>query len=547
MLYLLSLCFVLCFLRIFLTRVLVMESKRVRVDIIINHHTTDICLSFNFDAISLIFFSVVSLISRVVFIYRKFYIAHDPLHPRVDNNYFFLVIATFVVSIFFLVFSNSWVLLIVGWDGLGLTSFLLVIFYKNSNRLDSGLITVLSNRVGDCLFIVGFVPILYSGWFFYDFFTIPTAGGCSFLFSLIVLAGRITKRAQFPFSSWLPAAIAAPTPVSSLVHSSTLVTAGVYVALRFNFLVSRSFHLFSTISLITIVIAGICAIVEIDFKKVVAMSTLRQIGLMFYSITTGYWLISFFHMVFHAFFKSCLFLATGNLMHSLSGDQDSRNFGSIGFSQFSSMYFSLRVIRLAGFPFSLGFYSKDVIIRLFSGQRINWITLLFLVGCCLTVAYRCKLVVIRFKGKPTLPTQVHPLEEMYFLIPILTIYLFCVFAGNFFFFDYLPPVLFSFFDLRLGIIVITLGLTAMSIFCVNYRAQIFFSSISFVYRIITTIPKLLTKFPAKLDMSWGELNRGQGVASATKAISMLTRKPLKINAWVSLTVLAIVIIVVAPK
>lgn len=97
-----------------MTRVLVMESKRVRVDIIINHHTTDICLSFNFDAISLIFFSVVSLISRVVFIYRKFYIAHDPLHPRVDNNYFFLVIATFVVSIFFLVFSNSWVLLIVG-------------------------------------------------------------------------------------------------------------------------------------------------------------------------------------------------------------------------------------------------------------------------------------------------------------------------------------------------------------------------------------------------------------------------------------------------
>lgn len=546
MLYLLSLSFTVCFLGTFLARVIAIETKRIRVEIIINHHTTDLCLSFNFDSISLIFFSVVSLISRVVFLYRKFYIGHNPLKLNISNNYFFLVLMMFVISIFFLVFSNSWVLLIVGWDGLGLTSFLLVIFYRNSNRLDSGLITVLSNRIGDCLFILGFIPMLYRRWFFYDFFKIPTSGNF-LLFSFIILAGRITKRAQFPFSSWLPAAIAAPTPVSSLVHSSTLVTAGVYVALRFNFLANSCFSLFSIISLATMVLAGVCAIVELDFKKVVAISTLSQIGLMFYSITTGYWLISFFHMVFHAFFKSCLFLATGNLIHSLRGDQDSRNFGSIGFSPFSSVYFSLRVIRLAGFPFSLGFYSKDVIIGLFSGQRGNWITTLFLAGCCFTVAYRCKLVMIRFSGKPSLRRQVQPLEEPYYLSPLLVIYTFCVFVGNFFFFDYIPPVLFSFFDFRLGIIVITLGVMAILIFSTKYITQIFFSSISFVHRAVTIVPKFLNKFPKRLDTSWGELNRGKGVALLTRSVTVITRKPLKIGIWISLTAIALTIIVTTPK
>lgn len=461
---------------------------------------------------------------------------------NIKNNYFFIVLIIFVFSIFLLVFSNSWVLLIVGWDGLGLTSFLLVIFYNNRGTLDSGLVTVLSNRVGDCLFILRFLPMFYSGWFYLDFLTIPY--GNSFLFSFLLVLGSITKRAQFPFSSWLPAAIAAPTPVSSLVHSSTLVTAGVYVTLRFNFLVNRSFIFFSTLSLITIVMAGICAIVEIDFKKVVAISTLRQIGLILFSITMGYWIVSFFHIVFHAFFKSCVFLATGNLMHSLRRDQDSRNFGSIGYSAFSSIYFSLSVVSLAGFPFSLGFYSKDLIIRLFSSGENKCVVILFLVGCCFTVAYRYKLVIIRFMGNPSQNSNVSFMDEVMFFSPLIVTYVFCVFIGNFFFFDYLSPVIFSFFDLSLGVYIIFGGLVIIILFSKGYFTRVFMSTILFVNRFTLILPSAVKHFHPKIDYSWGEVFSGDLLIKITYIGSIFIGNLVKVNIWGSMRIIGMLLLII---
>lgn len=170
-----------------------------------------------------------------------------------------------------------------GWDGLGLISFLLVIYYNDARSLNSGLVTVFTNRVGDCFFIIRFIFILSNGWINMDFIS----QGCSLLFSLILGIGCITKRAQIPFSSWLPAAIAAPTPVSSLVHSSTLVTAGIYLIVRFNYLLFDFFYFLRFISLFTMFLAGVCSIVELDFKKVVAISTLRQLGFIIFSLSTG--------------------------------------------------------------------------------------------------------------------------------------------------------------------------------------------------------------------------------------------------------------------
>src|ERR1700759_3084098 len=180
---------------------------------------------------------------------------------------------------------------------------------------------------------------------------------------IIVILAAITRRAQVPFSAWLPAAMAAPTPVSSLVHSSTLVTAGVYLLVRFfYFFYFYDFLVLKAVFLFTMVLAGFGACLEKDFKKIVAMSTLRQLGLMLFTLSVGVWVLAFLHMIIHAFFKSILFLRTGSLMRVLGGGQDSRFFGGSGFSFFSFLYFLVRGLCLIGFPFYIGFYSKDYII-----------------------------------------------------------------------------------------------------------------------------------------------------------------------------------------
>jgi len=208
-----------------------------------------------------------------------------------------------LLSLYFLVFSGCWVIVIVGWDGLGLVSFLLVVYYNDRVRLDSGLVTVFTNRLGDCFFIISFVFICHCGWISYEFLLDSFA----FLFFIFIFLGSVTKSAQLPFSSWLPAAIAAPTPVSSLVHSSTLVTAGVYLLIRFNCLLYGRFFYISLASLFTMVLAGFCSLYELDFKKVVAISTLSQLGFIIFSVSCGYWIFSFLHMMFHAFLKVVYF------------------------------------------------------------------------------------------------------------------------------------------------------------------------------------------------------------------------------------------------
>jgi len=167
------------------------------------------------------------LISSVVFFYNNFY-----MEGTVDMRRFLYLVFLFVLSMFILVFSGNFLLTIVGWDGLGLVSFCLVIFYCNASRLDSGLLTVFSNRLGDVFFLVSFYFFSLGGRFNFDSFSVKIP----LTFVMFLFFGAITKSAQIPFSSWLPAAIAAPTPVSSLVHSSTLVTAGIYVLIRYHYI-----------------------------------------------------------------------------------------------------------------------------------------------------------------------------------------------------------------------------------------------------------------------------------------------------------------------
>lgn len=469
----------------------------------------DFHLRFNFDYLACFFFSFVSLISSIVFLYSRFYISIKANSINSDNNRFLLILILFVLSIIFLVFSNSWISVILGWDGLGLISFLLVIYYNDARSLNSGLITVFTNRVGDCFFIIRFIFILSNGWINMDFIS----QGCSLLFSLILGIGCITKRAQIPFSSWLPAAIAAPTPVSSLVHSSTLVTAGIYLIVRFNYLLFDFFYFLRFISLFTMFLAGVCSIVELDFKKVVAISTLRQLGFIIFSLSTGNWLLCFLHISFHAFFKSILFLSTGRLIHIILGDQDSRKFGSIGDSLVRKVFFNIRCIRLIGFPFTLGFYRKDAILGVLFFYDFRVSAAIFFLCCCLTVSYRIRLIFIGFTGNPSFLRSIEFRENPIFFLPVVILFFCCSFIGPSFIFYFLPVPVFTFFDLFVGILVLIGGILTFNFFKTNFFMIVNITNIGFISILSSRkMSSLVIRVSSyKREKSWAELLGARGV------------------------------------
>merc|ERR550519_1208562 len=273
-------------------------------------------------------------------------------------------------------------LILLGWDGLGLTSFLLVIFYKNRKRLGSGILTVILNRTGDCFFLLVLAFGLGNGY---------VGSVCPTRAAILILLS-ITKSAQFPFRSWLPAAIAAPTPVSALVHSSTLVTAGVFILIRFS--PGLPFYWLLFIGSLTIMLAGFSAFFENDIKKIVALSTLSQLGVIIVSISIGLVDFTFFHLCTHAIFKALIFLCVGVGIHSVWGSQDLRSYGSLRFGiVYPYVLLILASASLLGFPFISGFYRKNLIVESFVNMNQSFIFLLiFLLGIGLTTGYSVKLI-----------------------------------------------------------------------------------------------------------------------------------------------------------
>lgn len=480
----------------------------------------DSCLSFLLDKIRLIFLSMVFLISRIIFLYRKFYIGEISDFLNIDNKRFSYLLFLFVMSIILLVLSNSWVIVIIGWDRLGVVSFLLVIFYNNPSRVDSGIITVLINRLGDCLFILGTILIFYLGTINIDFLWDQPF----IIFCFLICMGAITKRAQVPFSSWLPAAIAAPTPVSSLVHSSTLVTAGIFLIVRFNYTLFIFFHVLIIISLLTIFIGGIGACYELDFKKVVAISTLSQLGFIVFTLSMGYWFFCLAHVIFHAFFKSRLFVRTGNLINFISGNQDSRLFGSMGSRSISKIVFLIRSMSLIGFPFSLGFYSKDLIILNFRIDYFRILTLLFYWGCCFTVAYRFRIISLSFLRFPNSKVGFIFTEHKFFLFPVIILYRVNVFLGNFFsrvYFSHSPS---SFIDLAWGLSIILLGLLTYKLIPKIYLLIKLFYLIVFLSVLSSS---KLSGWGSKIfssynhEYSWIELFSGKGIKDGFEKVNFI--------------------------
>nr|AOR87183.1 NADH dehydrogenase subunit 5 [Xystodesmus sp. YD-2016] len=383
-----------------------------------------------FDWMSLIFCGVVLLISGCVFYYMVGYMSGDKTIVR-----FGLLVFLFVISMVCVIFSPSFISILLGWDGLGLVSYCLVIYYGNFKSYNAGMITGVSNRVGDVglLLTIGFL-FMYGSW---DFYMLEGHLGWWIMASFVVLAG-FTKSAQIPFSAWLPAAMAAPTPVSALVHSSTLVTAGVYLFIRFYGVISGVWWLGLVIlygGVITLFMAGLSALFEQDMKKIIALSTLSQLGVMMVSVGVGNVDLAFFHLICHAIFKALLFLCGGKMIHSFGGYQDVRFMGGIVMGlPVSCVSLNVANFSLCGFPFMAGFYSKDLILEGVGFWGLNLLCVLMLmVGVMFTCMYTasfCWYSMVCYYGGGGLNW-----EDMnfYYLIPKIILSLGGIIGGSLFF------------------------------------------------------------------------------------------------------------------
>lgn len=349
-----------------------------------------------FDWISLLFISFVLFISSLVIYYRKDYIAGD-----IFINRFIILVLLFVFSIIIIILSPNLIRILLGWDGLGLVSYLLVIYYQNVKSYNAGILTALSNRLGDVALLISIAWILnYGRWNFLFYIEFIKNDFPIYIICIIVILAAITKRAQIPFSSWLPAAIAAPTPVSALVHSSTLVTAGVYLLIRFrNLFLDTNFGKFLLlISGLTIFIAGLGANFEFDLKKIIALSTLSQLGLIIRILAIGFYKLAFFHLLTHALFKALLFICAGAIIHNIKNSQDIRDIGSLViYMPLTISCLNVANLALCGFPFLAGFYSKDIILEIVLISELNLFSVfLFFFSTGLTVSYSFRLFYYSF-------------------------------------------------------------------------------------------------------------------------------------------------------
>lgn len=511
-----------------------------------NPYLSSISIDIFLDAKGTMFATVVIFISGSVLLFSSFYIDQD-----IFLNRFILLVTLFVLSINLLIFIPNIIAILLGWDGLGITSFVLVIYYQNAKSLAGGILTALSNRIGDVMLLVAIALILNNGsWLILT----PLFSKYSFSLILLILIAAITKRAQIPFSRWLPAAIAAPTPVSALVHSSTLVTAGVFLLIRFYPFLS-SFNEFKTalliISVATLTMARIRAMIECDLKKIIALSTLSQLGVIIISLALGLVELAFFHLLTHAIFKALLFISAGTLLHIFSHAQDLRTFGGLSYQlPFVTRTIVVANLALCGFPFIAGFYSKDLILEFILEHSSSFLLLsLAIRGTFLTSAYSIRLRITSI-WSPTNASPHHTTTEISpsILLPLTFLTTFAITGGAIINWAYIPiplsPVLPSLIKTIPLFITLCGAYFFWTLTTILISLPNIFISYTTVIRLLTTmwfLTPISTQAPLissinyikkrtlALDQGWLELAGPQGMpkisSPALFSIQPLTKTP----------------------
>nr|QNE85603.1 NADH dehydrogenase subunit 5 [Empis caudatula] len=365
---------------------------------VVSLNSMSIVMTFLFDWMSLLFMSFVLLISSLVIFYSKEYMMSD-----INMNRFIMLVLMFVLSMMLLIISPNLISILLGWDGLGLVSYCLVIYFQNIKSYNAGMLTALSNRIGDVALLLAIAWMLnYGSWNYIFYLELMKNNMEMMMIGSLIMLAAMTKSAQIPFSSWLPAAMAAPTPVSALVHSSTLVTAGVYLLIRFNILLVETWmgQFLLLFSGLTMFMAGLGANFEFDLKKIIALSTLSQLGLMMSILSMGFYKLAFFHLLTHALFKALLFMCAGAIIHNMNNNQDIRMMGGLSLHMpLTSSCLNVANLALCGMPFLAGFYSKDLILEIVSLSYMNMFSFfLYFFSTGLTVCYSFRLVYYSMTG-----------------------------------------------------------------------------------------------------------------------------------------------------
>lgn len=496
---------------------------------VVSLNSINIVITLLFDWMSLIFISFVLIISCLVIFYRKEYIQSD-----YKINRFIILVLIFVTSIMLLIISPNLIRILLGWDGLGLVSYCLVIYFQNIKSYNAGILTALSNRIGDVALLLAIAWILNYGRWNYVFYLEVIKDNLEIkIIGRLVILAAITKRAQIPFSSWLPAAIAAPTPVSALVHSSTLVTAGVYLLIRFNILLRNTWigDLLLLLSGLTIFMAGLGANYEFDLKKIIALSTLRQLGLIIRILSIGYYKLAFFHLLTHALFKALLFMCAGAIIHNINNSQDIRLIGRLRLIiPLTSSCFNVANLALCGIPFLAGFYSKDIILEIVSLSYINIFSFfLYFFSTGLTVCYSFRLVYYSITGYPNFSSLNILNDEGWVILKrMLGLLVLRIFGGSILRWLIFPTpvvVVLPFYLKLLTLFVCVVGglvgylISNVSLYFYNkalnnYNSSFFFGSIWFIPYISTygliNYPLVIGSIVVKsFDQGWSEYFGGQ--------------------------------------
>nr|YP_009742228.1 NADH dehydrogenase subunit 5 [Minois dryas]QID90311.1 NADH dehydrogenase subunit 5 [Minois dryas] len=508
---------------------------------IISFNSMNLVMSILLDPISLVFMMFVFLISSSVILYSKSYMGSE-----LNLNRFIILVLLFVFSMILLIISPNIISIILGWDGLGLVSYCLVIYYQNVKSYNAGMLTVLSNRIGDVMILMVIAWMVnYGSWNYIFYLDFMKNDYSMKIISFMIILAAMTKSAQIPFSSWLPAAMAAPTPVSALVHSSTLVTAGVYLLIRFNNLLMDTLFIkfFLMISGLTMFMAGICANYEFDLKKIIALSTLSQLGLMMSILSMGYYELAYFHLLTHAMFKALLFMCAGKLIHLMNNNQDIRMMGGITmYVPLTSLCLNISNLALCGIPFLAGFYSKDLILEVVSMSNLNFLIFyLYYISTGLTMFYTIRLLMYLMVNDYNLLVIYNLFEEDYIMLKSMFILLFMsLVSGSFLswmIFSY-PYMIYLPFNMKMMVIYVSLigllmgGLISnMKIYSLNKFMMTY--KLSFFLALMWFMPNLSTyglnyyflnfgqKLLKNIDMGWSELYSGQGMYKIIKYYSLV--------------------------
>jgi len=405
----------------------------------IDSESLNVSWAFHFDSLTVSMLIPVLVVSSLVHVYSIGYMSHDP-----HNQRFFSYLSLFTFMMIILVTANNFLLMFVGWEGVGVCSYLLISFWFTRIAANqSSMSAFLTNRVGDCFFTIGMFTILwsfgnieYSTVFslapFVNLDIVTIIGICLFI-------GAMAKSSQVGLHVWLPMAMEGPTPVSALIHAATMVTAGVYLLMRASPLLEYSstvLMLCLWLGAITTVFSSLIGLFQQDIKKVIAYSTMSQLGMMVIAVGLSSYNVALFHLVNHAFYKALLFLGAGAVIHAVADNQDFRKYG--GLRPFLPLTYSVMLIAslsLVAFPFMTGFYSKDFILEsaygqfYFSGTVVYYIAT---IGAMFTTLYSVKVLYLTFLTNPNGPlvNYKHAHEgDIFMSLPLIILAVFSIFFG----------------------------------------------------------------------------------------------------------------------